>query len=242
MPCFARGTTILTAKGLRPIEELSKGDLVLTRDNGFQPIRWIGSNPLAPAELAACPRLRPIRIHAGALGKALPSRELLVSPQHRILVRSKIAQRMFGTEEVLVAAKQLLEIDGIEIAEDVAEVEYFHLLFDRHEIILSNGAETESLYTGEQALKAIGVAAREEIFALFPELRDGTSTVTRTPARLLLQGRPGRKLALRHIKNSCDLVAQAVGPLSQQGACRPDPRFPASSTPPRADPSQSRLR
>lgn len=55
---------------------------------------------------------------------------------------------MFGTDEVLVAAKQLLQLDGIDIATDVERVDYYHILFDRHEVMILNGAETESLYTG----------------------------------------------------------------------------------------------
>src|SRR5690606_24870473 len=115
-------------------------------------------------------KLRPIRIRAGALGNGTPSSDLVLSPQHRVLVRSRIAQKMFGATEVLVAARQLLLLDGIDIATDLTEVEYFHMLFDRHEVVISNGALTESLYTGAQALQAVGKAARDEIFTLFPQL------------------------------------------------------------------------
>jgi len=101
-----------------------------------------------------------------------PSSDLIVSPQHRVLVRSKIAERMFGSDEVLIAAKRLSEIDGIDVVEGASGVVYFHLLFDRHEIVTSNGAESESLYTGLQALKSIGGAARKKIFALFPEISE----------------------------------------------------------------------
>ena len=204
--CFARGTRIMTRDGERTIEVLRTGDMLHTRDNGLQPIRWIGSRKLSAAELQAFPNLRPIRIRAGALGKNLPVSDLTVSPQHRVLVRSKIAQRMFDTDEVLVAAKHLLECDGIEILDAATEVEYFHILFDRHEVIVSNGAETESLYTGEQALKSLSPAAREEIFSLFPELQCQDQETTRPSARLLVPGRMGRQLAKRHSKNRCELV------------------------------------
>jgi len=142
--CLVRGTLIDTPDGTRPIEELAAGDLALTRDNGARPIRWIGRRRLEARVLSQVPRLRPVRIRAGALGPGIPSRDLCVSPQHRILVRSSIARRMFGCDEVLVAARQLLALDGIEVDESAGPVEYFHLLFDRHEIIFSNGAETES--------------------------------------------------------------------------------------------------
>ncbi|SIS57616.1 Hint domain-containing protein [Paracoccus saliphilus] len=204
--CFAGGTMLETASGPVPVEELQVDDMVHTRDNGLQPIRWIGSRKLSMAGLQASPNLRPIRIQAGAIGKDIPESDLTVSPQHRVLVRSKIAQRMFSTDEVLVAAKHLLELNGIQIAEDVTEVEYFHILFDRHEVVFSNGAETESLHTGPQALKSLNAAAREEIFTLFPELREKSSEDCRPSARILISGRQGRKLAMRHNKNSRELV------------------------------------
>ena len=205
-PCFGRGTLIQTEAGMVPVETLRVGMTVTTRDNGLQAVRWIGSRVLGSKALAVNPNLRPIRISAGALGQGLPERDLVVSPQHRILVRSNIAQKMFGCAEVLVAAKQLLQIEGIDIAQDLESVEYFHILFDRHEIVLSNGAETESLYTGTEALKSLGASAREEIFAIFPELRNRAETEQPAGARLMASGRTGRKLAVRHAQHHKPLV------------------------------------
>lgn len=204
IPCFASGTLIRTVNGDAAVEDLRVGDLVLTKDHGPQPIRWIGRRKLGAHTLKAAPHLRPIRIKAGALGATTPSSDLVVSPQHRILVRSVIAQRMFGTIEVLSPAKQLLQLDGIDLATDLQEVEYLHILFDRHEIVISNGAETESLYTGAEALKSVGPAARAEIFALFPELADETTVPE--AARLLASGRLARKMTVRHMENNKPLV------------------------------------
>ncbi|WP_299847157.1 Hint domain-containing protein [uncultured Paracoccus sp.] len=207
-PCFGRGTLIETEFGPLPVEKLCPEMKVWTRDNGLKPLVWTGSRHLGALHLQAYPNLRPIRIRAGALGRNLPLRDLVVSPQHRILVRSKIAQRLFGTFEVLVAAKQLLQLDGIDIAEDLEEVDYFHLLFDQHEIIVSDGAETESLYTGPEALKSVGPAARDEILMLFPELRDRDfRTDPPRAARPLTSGRMARKLAVRHKQNRRELVS-----------------------------------
>lgn len=198
-PCFVTGTLIETEAGFVTVENLKVGDKVLTRDNGFKEISWIGSVQLSAAQLQDNPNHRPIRISAGALGPDTPSSDLLVSPQHRVLVRSKIAQRMFGANEVLVAAKQLLLIDGIDIADDLQDVRYFHILFDQHEIVNSNGAPTESLYTGRQAMKSLGSSARQEIFSLFPELREDDHEAV--SARTLASGRMARKLAVRHRQN-----------------------------------------
>lgn len=197
--CFTTGTMIRTDSGDVAIEDLGVGDLVMTKDHGLQPIRWIGSQKVSGARLEAYPNLRPIRICRGALGDNVPSQDLVVSPQHRILVRSKIAQRMFGSNEVLVAAKHLCEIQGIDIAGDLPNVEYFHMLFDRHEIVLSNDAETESLHTGPMALQSVSPAARMEILDIFPEL--AFPNYERASIRQLVSGRMGRQLAMRHSKN-----------------------------------------
>ncbi|KGJ02785.1 hemolysin [Paracoccus halophilus] len=210
-PCFARGTMIDTESGPVAVEDLVPGMRVLTRDRGLQPLRWIGSRVLGSKMLNINPNMRPIRIRAGALGDGKPTRDLLVSPQHRVLVRSNIARKMFGTAEVLVAAKQLLQIEGIDIAHDLTTVEYFHFLFDRHEIVLSEGAETESLYTGKEALKSLGSSAQEEIFALFPELRTRPEDEAPEGARILASGRMGRKLAVRHAQHRKLLVHDIRG-------------------------------
>ena len=195
IPCFTAGIRLMTAKGQRPVERIEVGDLVATADNGFQPVRWIGSRRLDAIDLAVAPQLAPVRIRKGALGEGLPKRDMMVSQQHRMLVRSAIAQEMFGVDEVLVAAKHLVGREGIEIAADAAEVTYLHLLFDGHEVVYAEGAASESLYTGAEALKSLGEAARAEIIAIFPELADDTP---RPGARPFLTGRQGRDLAARH--------------------------------------------
>lgn len=220
--CFVSGTQIVTSRGRINIENLRVGDLVLTMDSGFQPIRWMGSRKLDAIDLRVHAKFRPIRIRAGALGDGLPDQDLLVSPQHRILVRSKIALNMFGREEVLAAAKQLLLIEGIEVAEDVSDVEYWHILFEKHEIVWANGAPSESLYTGNEALKSVSPAARQEIFSIFPELRKPIPENRPEGARLLITGRQARKLSQRHaIKNRSllELPRRSAYPLPQVERC-----------------------
>ncbi|MDT1061920.1 Hint domain-containing protein [Paracoccus sp. CPCC 101403] len=203
--CFVAGTMIETRNGQIAVENLRVGDEVLTRDRGFQEIRWIGSVKIPAATLTRQPKLRPIRIKAGAIGADMPSSDLLVSPQHRIFVRSKIAVKMFGALEVLVPAKQLLQLEGVDYAEDLETVEYFHFLFDQHEIVMSNGAATESLFTGPQALKAVGHAGRAELLALFPQLAD--PEFSPEPVRAIASGRQSRRLAIRHTDKHRALVS-----------------------------------
>ncbi|MDP5305977.1 Hint domain-containing protein [Paracoccus spongiarum] len=205
-PCFAQGTMIDTIFGPRAIETLSVGDMIRTRDNGYRWLSWIGATPLDAARLELQPNLRPIRIRAGALANGVPARDLTVSPQHRMLVRSSIAQRMFGEAEILVAAKHLVGLPGIEILRAEAGVTYWHMLFDGHEVVMSDGAWTESLFTGPQAMEAVGPAARREIVALFPQLQD--PGFTPDGARRMLNGREGRRLAERHARHQRQLVEE----------------------------------
>lgn len=204
--CFASGTMIETMFGPRAIESLSAGDMIKTRDRGFQPLRWIGETRLDAERLDLQPNLRPILIRAHALAPGVPARDLRVSPQHRVLVRSVIARRMFDEDEILVAAKHLAGLPGIEVLNPQLGVTYHHMLFDTHEVVLSDGAWSESLFTGPEALKSVGEAARREILTLFPQLADPDFQPKR--ARRLLSGREGRKLAERHGRNGKQLVAE----------------------------------
>jgi len=204
--CFAAATWIKTDQDAETlIENLAVGDLVLTADHGLQPIRWISARRLSALELAANPNLRPIRIRVGALGPGLPRAALVVSPQHRMLVRSKVAECMFGKTEVLVAAKLLLSIDGISVAQDLKEVTYYHFLCDHHEVVFAQGSPSESLYAGPEALNALTRASREEIFTIFPDL--AKNTPPSHPARSLIKGKDARMLAFRHKKNCKAMLA-----------------------------------
>lgn len=204
--CFARGTRIATPTGQVAVEDLAVGDAVMTQDNGAQQLRWIGSRRFTAQTLASWPKLKPIRIAQGALGMGLPVKDLVVSPQHRVLLRSKVAERMFGAPEILVAAKKLLELEGIDVVEDADGVEYFHFLCDRHELVWSEGAVTETLHTGPEALKTLSDEAREEIFDIFPELAEDTDLTQRETARFTPKGKEVRQLLSRIRKNDKLLV------------------------------------
>jgi hypothetical protein len=127
-----------------------------------------------------------------------------------MLVRSRIVQRMFGAPEVLVAAIRLVDTPGIYVDENVDEVEYFHLLFDEHQVIFAGGAPTESLFTGVEALRALDPNARREIFEIFPDLAKGLPT--REAARLIPGARQQARLLERHRKNAKPLLWSQSGP------------------------------
>ncbi len=195
--CFTTGAMIATRDGEVKVEDLEVGDHVLTRDHGAQPIRWIGR-----AKRIAMAEQMPVRIATGALGMDLPSRDLVVSQQHRMLVSSIIARRVAGAQEVLIPAKKLIGLPGIDYARDMLSVTYYHLLLDRHEVIFAEGAPTESLMTGPMARRAIGCAAVAEIRDLFPELLLSASY----PARIIPKGHQMRSLIARHAKNTKPLL------------------------------------
>jgi hypothetical protein len=186
-PCFTTGTLILTLDGALPVEFLQVGDRVITRDHGAQVLRWVGSVRVSPARMAAEPAFRPIRLRRGALGPGRPERDLLLSPQHRLLIRDWRAEVLFGAEEVLATARHLVNGTTIATAYDVAEVSYFHLLFDRHEIVYAEGVEAESFLPGPGALASIPRESRDELFALFPELA-AAGTPPPAPVRPTLKG------------------------------------------------------
>lgn len=200
VPCFVKGTMITTEFGEVLVENLAVGDKVLTADNGLQEIKWIGSRALDSIDLFSNPKLRPICIKAGALGPDTPNCDLHVSPQHRVLIASRIAERMFETDEVLVPAVKLIGLPGIDVAADFEPVEYFHILFDAHQIVFSDGAATESLYTGPEALRSIDPDARAEVLALFPEIqsKDYAPSLARPVPDT---GHLVRRLIARHASN-----------------------------------------
>jgi Ca2+-binding RTX toxin-like protein len=169
VPCFTPGTLIATPQGERRVEDLKVGDRVITRDNGMQEIRWVGAREMSGAEFEKAPHLKPILIRQGALGRGLPERDMMVSPQHRVLIASDKTALYFEEREVLVAAKHLTDREGIDPVE-VSGTTYIHLMFDQHEVILSDGAWTESFQPGDMTLGAMGDAQRQEILELFPEL------------------------------------------------------------------------
>ncbi len=202
--CFTAGTNMLTDRGEVAICGLNPGDTVLNLEGSSIQIHWIGRRAFSSKALRANPKLCPIRITAGSLGHGLPKRDLLVSRQHRMLVQSKIAERMFGETEVLVPAVKLTNLPGVFSDESVRQVEYFHLLFDQHEIIYAEGAPSESLFTGPEALKSLSTEAREEITMIFPETADLAYPLE--PARYIPSGKQQRRLIARHLKNNKPLL------------------------------------
>ena len=159
--CFAEGTLIDTKDGPRPIETLEDGDMIETRDGGLQPLRWSGcTTVVATGDLA------PIVVTTGTFGN---TEDLIVSPQHSILITGWRAELFYGEDKVLVRAVDLLGHDGV-YRRPGGVVNYWHILFDAHHVVKTAGIWSESLYPGEITMNAIGPKSRDEIHKIFDNI------------------------------------------------------------------------
>lgn len=184
-PCLVAGTLVDTPNGKVPVEDLRPGDLVITRDDGAQPVRWAGR-----ATRRAEGRDAPVVFAAGAFGK---HEAVEMSQNHRVLVTSSRAELLFGQNELLVKAKDLLNDATIRLRSDGAPVTYVHLLFDRHQIITGNGLDSESYHPGDQTLDSFDADTRDEILQLLPEA-EGGAPVYGPAARISLKSYESRAL------------------------------------------------
>lgn len=188
--CFTRGTRIQTPKGPIAVEDLRPGDLLITLDAGPQPLRWIGQRQVTAEDMRQDPKLAPVQIAKGSLGEGLPYADIMVSRQHRLMLRSRIAARIIGEPEVLIAARHMLDLEGFEAALPSEGVQYFHLLLDRHHILCAEGALTESMFLGPEALKMLTITAYVDLVAQAPELL----LAEKIPARKMPDAKQARKI------------------------------------------------
>jgi hypothetical protein len=186
--CLAGGSQVLTEKGEKNAQDLTVGDRVWTADHGFQAIKWIGKTELSSEYLSRHPKQQSITLAKNCLGSGFPRSDLTVSRQHRVLVSSPVAERMTGEYEVLVPAVKLLALKGVEISAPDNGVTYVHILFERHEVVLAEGALVESLLHTDYVSSVstgLGLVAGE----------------CPGPARLIIDGKKAKRLMARIVKN-----------------------------------------
>ena len=168
--CFTPGTWLETPDGPRLVEELAAGDKVVTKDSGAETILWVGSRNVSGARLYAMPELRPVRIRENALGEGQPGGDLIVSPDHRMLVQGQAARALWGEDEVLVAARDLINGRGVTRDMGAKSVTYYHLMLENHQVLVANGLETESFHPAAARLDAIAEEQRQRLFDVMPDL------------------------------------------------------------------------
>ena len=168
-PCFTPGTLIATDRGQRPVEALRKGDMFVTRDNGLRRIHWAGSRVFGYHELLDEKNIKPLLIRAGAFGEDCPKRDMIVSPNHRFLIGARSSPLFFDTDEALVGARHLVDNKRVMPA-NMLGVTYIHILCARHEVILADGAWTESFHPDDVIMMDLG-DTKEMKFVFVPRDR-----------------------------------------------------------------------
>ena len=136
-PCYCRGTLILTERGEMPVEELAIGDRVVTLSREAKPIKWIGRRSYSGRFVMGRKNILPVCIKAGALADNVPKRDLWISPNHAMYF-----DRADGG--VLVEAKDIGNGVSIVRAESIEHVEYFHVELETHDVIVAEGALSET--------------------------------------------------------------------------------------------------
>jgi len=169
--CFTPGTMIMTPDGPRDVASLTEGDHVQTADNGCAEILWLGQRRITGARLKAVPSLTPVRLRAGALDKDVPDEGLLVSPDHRIVLRGARARALYNADEVLVTARDLINDHSITREHGRREVNYIHMMLPTHEVVFANGVATESFHPASAELSVMENVQRDRMFDRLPDLR-----------------------------------------------------------------------
>ncbi len=191
--CFCGETLIETANGAERATDIAPGDLVQTVDRGLQPVRWVGRRHIDFTRSPELERHKPIRFERGALDGEAPYRPLRLSPMHKLLMGDWRTQLHFGQDEALVPAKSLINGTSIRQDTEAHEVEYVHLLFERHEVVVAEGALAESLFLGDLAMNGPRFGVRDELLSIFPDIEDVAASMTSSRAKL--RYREGRVLA-----------------------------------------------
>jgi hypothetical protein len=204
IPCFTAGTILATRDGEKRIEDLRPGDHVITRDSGFMPVQAISHQSYTPAEQRLNRDFRPIVIPALTFEN---TRDLHLSPAHRIMLNDGHAELMFGSPEVLVAAKTALEYSVVHQQPAEFDVVYYHILLPRHELMLVEGIWVESLFLGdmpERVLQSGKTWDTLDGFDMNEARHDGT-------IRPVLRGKEARSL-MHRLPDCTEIVAQEYAP------------------------------
>lgn len=202
--CFCGETDIAVPGGTRRASSIRAGDVVITADGSRAKVTAVSMRRIKPIELAREERLSPVVIKAGALGKGLPTRDLRVSRQHRVLIASRISARLCSQTEILVSAHKLVGLPGIELDRSLEQVAFYHILLERHDLLLANGAPAESLFVGAEA----GLALAHDQSEITPDWLASQGLGHMTPSRPFVEGKLAKKVVEAHLKQGRPLLEE----------------------------------
>ncbi len=163
---------IRTPFGPKRAEMVRAGDLIVTRDNGLQPVRMIWKRRLTRADMAAGDGRAPVRLKPRAIGPMMPQRDLLVAADHRVLVPGYRLTIGSDTQACLMAAGDLAGAsDAAYIDRSTAGVELYTFIFDTHQVFTASGLPVESFLPNTSTMAHLTAKLRKELVSLFPVLR-----------------------------------------------------------------------
>ncbi len=200
--CFAAGTRIDALGGRYLVERLRPGQQVRLECGRYAPVMSMARRRVTKDEMRETPSLRPVRIAAGSLGSGLPERDLVVSPQHRLLVDGPLVMRMTGNSAALIPAVKLVGHAGITRGA-ACDMTYVHILLAEHHVIFANGCRAESFLPGPEALASLPPVLSREYRALVP--------AARRPAYPIFPGAKAPRLLKRCRRNGHDLQQAILG-------------------------------
>jgi hypothetical protein len=197
-----------TPDGPRMVETLQPGDLVMTLDHGPQVIRWTrsGDHPLEDAEVDA----KPVQIKAGALGRNLPAQDMIVSPQHRILVGGAGQFQQVFASEAFAPAKCLTAVPGIRHMKGKTRITWFHFACERHEVVTANGCLSESLLLGPMVVTRLARAEQATLTDIFGPAPTPDAALNGPPARKCLTVGAVKRQIAEHLKEKGALLAEGI--------------------------------
>lgn len=162
---------VRTPLGARHVEILHPGDMVVTRNNGLQPIRMIWSRTVTAAEMRERPELAPIRLKPRAVGPMMPTRDLRIASSHRALIPGYRISGVADDQSCLMRVSALASVSDQAFADTTGEsVTFYNLVFDNHQVFCAEGLPVESFRPSPKAIAEMDVAAREELFEIFPNM------------------------------------------------------------------------
>ena len=197
-----------TPDGLRAVETFRVGDLVTTFDHGPQPIRWIRSSECRPED--AEDDAKPVQIKAGALGWNLPVQNLIVSPQHRILIGGAGQLQQVFSGEGFAPAKSLTALPGIRHMKGKQDITWVHLACDQHEVIVANGCLSESFLLGPMVVSWMNEAERETLTAIFGHSETPEEALNGPPARSCMTASTAKRQLAKYLKEKRELLIKEI--------------------------------